>query len=301
MNRMSIWLGAAVALTCACKPGAKNDHSKPANGGAPVKSATVEGFKTPESVKWDSAQDVYFVSNINGAPAVKDGNGYISRLSPTGTVTDSVFMKGLDAPKGMALVGDTLWIADIDQVRAFNARTGAPVATVRAPGAIFLNDIAVAPDGSLYVTDTAIRFGANGAIEHPITDQIFRIGPDHKVSVAIKSDSLGRPNGITWDAAHQRFIVVPFGANTVLAWKPGETTVTKLWAGPGQFDGVEFTKDGALLVSSWADSSVHRLVSGQGSTLITGVPSPADIGYDARRNRLLIPIFTGNRVEIWQL
>jgi hypothetical protein len=71
--------------------------------------------------------------------------------------------------------------------------------------------------------------------------------------------------------------------------------------GSGQFDGVEIAKDGAIWVSSWADSSVYRYANGQGSNLIKSVPSPADIGYDARRNRLLIPIFTGNRVEIWQL
>lgn len=293
MNRMSMWLGAVAALACACKPAAKNS-------GAPVKAASVGGFLTPESVKWDSAQDVYFVSNINGAPNAKDGNGYISRMGPAGMVTDSAFIKGLNAPKGMALVHDTLWVADIDQVRAFDARTAAPVATVTVPGAIFLNDIAAAPDGSLYVTDTAIRFGAKG-VEHPGTDQIFRITPDHKVSVAIRSDSLNRPNGITWDAANQRFIVVPFGGKALLAWKPGETTVTALGAGAGQFDGVEITKDGAIWVSSWADSSVYRYAGGQGSNLIKGVPSPADIGYDARRNRLLVPIFTGNRVEIWQL
>jgi sugar lactone lactonase YvrE len=169
------------------------------------------------------------------------------------------------------------------------------------PGAIFLNDIATAPDGSLYVTDTAIRFGANGQVEHPGTDQIFRIGPDRKVSVAIKSDSLGRPNGITWDAANQRFIVVPFGANKLLAWKPGETTTTALGTGAGQFDGVEITKDGAIWVSSWTDSSVTRYSGGQSAKMVMGVPSPADIGYDARRNRLLVPIFTGNRVEVWQL
>jgi hypothetical protein len=156
-----------------------------------MKAATVEGFQTPESVKWDSAQDVYFVSNINGAPNAKDGNGFISRVGPGGRVLDSAFIKGLNAPKGMALVGDTLWVADIDQVRAFNARTAAPVATVPVPGAIFLNDIAAAPDGSLYVTDTAVRFGANGQIEHPGTDQIFRIAADRTVTVALKSDSLG--------------------------------------------------------------------------------------------------------------
>jgi sugar lactone lactonase YvrE len=291
-------IGATVALAAACKPGAKSGAG---TAGSPVKAASVGGFQTPESVKWDSAQDVYFVSNINGAPNAKDGNGYISRVGPAGMIMDSTFIKGLNAPKGMALVHDTLWVADIDQVRAFESRTGRPVATVPVPGAMFLNDIAAAPDGSLYVTDTAIRFGANGQVEHPGADQIFRSAPDRKVSVAITNDSLGRPNGITWDAVNRRFIVVPFGASKLLAWKPGETSVTALWSGSGQFDGVEITKDGAVWVSSWADSSVYRYANGQGSNPIKGVPSPADIGYDARRNRLLVPIFTGNRVEIWQL
>lgn len=297
MNR-KWWL--VVTALCACKPAEKKESAPVSSG--PAKVTTVEGFQTPESVKWDSAQDVYFVSNINGAPNAKDGNGYISRVGPDGRILDSAFIKGgLNAPKGMTLVGDTLWVADIDQVRAFNSRTGAPVATVAVPGAIFLNDIAAASDGSLYVTDTAIRFAANGQVEHPGTDQIFRIAHDRKVTVAIKSDSLGRPNGITWDRANGQFIVVPFGGKSFIAWKPGQNRTTSFGSGAGQFDGVEITRDGALLVSSWADSSVYRFRSGQSTILIKGVPSPADIGYDARRNRLLIPIFTGNRVEIWQL
>lgn len=283
---------AALGAGEACRPADKGGAE------APIRAAFVGGFLTPESVMWDSAQDVYFVSNINGAPNAKDGNGFISRVGPAGIVMDSAFMTGLNAPKGMALVGDTLWVTDIDAVRAFNARTGAPVATVAVPGAIFLNDIAAAPDGSLYVTDTAIRFGAAG-VEHPGTDQIFRIARDRTVTLAAKSDTFARPNGITWDAANGRFVVVPFGGNSLFAWKPGDAP-TVIGTGPGQFDGVEIAH-GAVWVSSWADSSVYRYVNGQGTNLIKGVPSPADIGYDAKRNRLLIPIFTGNRVEIWQL
>ncbi|HTI06200.1 MAG TPA: SMP-30/gluconolactonase/LRE family protein [Gemmatimonadales bacterium] len=298
MNRTKLW-GALLAVIGACKGGAKDQSAAQGQHSGPTKAATIAGFQTPESVKWDSAQDVYFVSNINGAPNAKDNNGYISVVLPTGAIRDSQFIKGLNAPKGLALVHDTLWVADIDVVRAFNARTGAAVATVPIPGAVFLNDIAAAPDGSLYVTDTAVKFGANGA-EHVGKDQVFRIAPDHKVSVAIANDTLGRPNGITWDAANQRFIVVPFGANALVAWKPGEKTTTSVGSGAGQFDGVEIVK-GAILVSSWADSSVARIENGHATKLITGVPSPADIGYDAKRNRVLIPIFTGNRVEVWQL
>ncbi len=298
MNKKQWWaMGTVIATLAACKPGEKKESA--ASSVTPTKIATVAGFQTPESVLWDSTLDVYFVSNINGNPAAKDGNGFISVVDPAGTMRDSVFIKGLNAPKGMAVIGDTLWVTDIDVVRGFNARTEAPVATVPIPGAVFLNDIAAAPDGSLYITDTAIRFGAQGP-EHVGTDQIFRVAPDRKVSSALKTDSLARPNGITWDAANQRFVIVSFGGGTIRAWKPGETTTTPLGTGPGMFDGVEIAH-GALWVSSWADSSVYRYAVGQGTKLITGVQSPADIGYDAKRKRVLIPVFMGNTVEIWQV
>ena len=224
--------------------------------------------------------------------------GFISVVEPAGTIRDSIFIKGLNAPKGMAVVGDTLWVTDIDVIRGFNARTDAPVATVAIPGAVFLNDITATPDGSLYITDTAIRFGAQGP-EHVGTDKIFRVAPDRKVSVALQSDSLSRPNGITWDRANDRFIVVPFGTGKIFSWKPDQAPTT-LATGPGQFDGVEIAGN-AIWVSSWADSSVYRYVDGQGTNVIKGVPSPADIGYDAKRHRVLIPVFMGNTVEIWQV
>jgi len=270
--------------------------------------ATVVGFLTPESVLDDSAQDIYFVSNINGSPLTKDNNGFISRLRPDGAIEVLKFIEGgrggvtLNAPKGLAVLGDTLWVADIDVVRAFNARTGAPVDSVKLDslGAVFLNDIAIAPNGAIYITDTGIRFDDVGNVLHPGPDRIFRVGPDRKVTVAVRGDTLGRPNGITLDAVGRRFIVVQYGGKAVMAWKPGDRAPSVIARGVGGFDGVEMI-GGKVVVSSWTDSSITRFDSTQGTKIISGVPSPADIGYDAKRNRLLIPILTGNRVEIWQL
>jgi len=278
----------------------------------PAPSATkvivVEGFFTPESVLHDSVQDIYFVSNINGSPTAKDNNGFVSRVKPDGAVENLKFIEGgrtgitLNAPKGLALAGDTLWVADIDAVRAFNAKTGAPIDSVSLSklGAVFLNDLAVAPTGALYITDTGIRFDDVGNVLHPGPDRVFRIGPDRAVTVAVRGDTLGRPNGIALDAAGKRFVIVEFGGRSVLAWKPGDKAPSVIAKGPGGFDGVVII-GGKILVSSWSDSTVSSYETGQEAKLITGVPSPADIGYDAKRNRLLIPIFTGNRVEIWQL
>src|SRR5690242_15677808 len=186
---------------------------------AATKVITVDGFKAPESALYDSVQDVYFVSSINGSPLAKDGNGFISRVRPDGVVENLDFIEGahngvvLNAPKGLALTGDTLWVADIDVMRAFDARTGAPLDSVSlaALGAVFLNDVAAAPTGALYITDTGIRFDDVGNILHPGPDRIFRIGPDRAVSVAARGDTLDRPNGIALDAVGKRFIVVPLG------------------------------------------------------------------------------------------
>lgn len=275
---------------------------------SPSKVLTVEGFLTPESVLHDTLQDIYFVSNINGGPTARDNNGFISRVKPDGAVENLKFIEGgrngvtLNAPKGLALRADTLWVTDIDAVRAFNARTGAPLDSVSLSGvgAVFLNDLVVALTGALYVTDTGIRFDDVGNVLHPGPDRVFRIGEDRKVTAAVRGDTLGWPNGIALDAAGKRFVVVSFGGKSVLAWKPGDRAPSVIAKGAGGFDGVEIA-GGRILVSSWTDSTVSSYETGQAVKLITGIPTPADIGYDARRKRVLIPVFTGNRVEIWQL
>ena len=275
---------------------------------AATKVATVQGFLTPESVLHDSVQDIYFVSNINGSPMAKDNNGFISRVRPDGAVENLKFIEGgrngvtLNAPKGLALEGDTLWVADIDAVRAFDAKTGAPIDTVSLSklGAVFLNDIAVGLTGALYITDTGIRFDDVGNVLHPGPDRVFRVGPDRAVTQAIRGDTLGRPNGIAVDPVGKRFIIVEFGGRYVLAWKPGDKAPSVVAKGPGGFDGV-VVAGGRIMVSSWADSTVSSYETGQEVRLVAGIPSPADIGYDTKRNRLLIPVLQGNRVEIWQL
>jgi len=311
----------ALAFAIACKPvdrgaagGGAGSSTTSVVTPAPVptsgamKMLAVDGFLTPESVFHDSAQDIYFVSNINGSPTAKDNNGFISRVRPDGAVENLKFIEGgkggvtLNAPKGLAVSGDTLWVADIDAVRSFNAKTGAPLDSVSLAtlGAVFLNDIAITPTGALYITDTGIRFDDVGAVQHPGPDRVFRVGPDRQVTVAVRGDTLGRPNGIILDPVGKRFIVVEFGGKSILSWKPGDRAPTVIAKGPGGFDGVVLA-GGKILVSSWTDSTVSSYETGQEVKVVTGVPSPADIGYDAKRNRLLIPVFTANRVEIWQL
>jgi hypothetical protein len=265
----------------------------------------VEGLQNPESARYDAELDVWYVSNVNGAPAAKDGNGYISRLKGEGTMDSLKFIVGgkkgvvLDGPKGLALQGDTLWVADITNVRAFNRRTGAMVANIPVKGSRFLNDITVGEDG-IYVTDTGVEMNAKG-MKHVGPDRIYRIGPKHAVSVAIQDDSLGGPNGIVWDSAGHQFIVVPFLGKTVVSWAPGAKTVKRLGETKGSLDGVELLDGGRLLFTSWADSSLDIFDNGTVTPVTNDLPSPADIGIDPKRGRVAIPLLMENRVEFRSL
>jgi hypothetical protein len=280
--------------------GAETEEQSRATTQTTSDSLTVTGdFKTPESVLYYEAGDVYFVSNINGAPAEKDDNGFISRVSPEGTIQNLRWIDGaaeavtLNAPKGMAVIGDTLFVTDIDSVRAFSITTGAAAGARGIPGVTFLNDVA-ASGGTLYVTDSGLNadFSASG------TDAVYKFENGKPIAM-VKGSFLGHPNGIL--VGSDGVIVVPFGSRTVFRINAGATTAEPLLDMPAaQLDGVERLADGHLLVSSWESKTVYRvdLANKQAQAVVTNIESPADIGYDTKRKRVLIPMFNQNRVEI---
>lgn len=268
--------------------------------------ASVAGFETPESVRYDPGQDLLFVSNIAGNPSIRDNNGFISRVGMDGRIQTLRWIQGgrggvtLNAPKGMAIAGDTLWVTDIDALRAFDRRTGAPLATVdlRSANATFLNDIAVGRDGALYVTDTGIVITPDGAMTHPGRDQIFRV-TGGTATVATQGDALAQPNGIAADG--DGFLLAPNGSRAIQRWRAGESAPAAIASGPGGYDGIEALGGGRAVVTSWADSTVYLLSDDTLRPIIRGVNSPADLGVDPRRGWLAIPLFLENRVEIWAL
>ena len=272
---------------------------------APTKIGEVAGLATPEGALFDPVRNVWYISNINGVPNDADNNGYITRVSADLATVDTMFIAGgangvtLDAPKGMALLGDTLWVADITNLRAFDVVTGAAVASIAVDGAQFLNDITVGALGTLYISDTGIRFGPDG-MTHPGPDRLFQL-TGRTVNKAVRFDGSPGPNGVLFNEATGRVLVVPFATGTIYEWTPGSTTVDSIASGPGSFDGAVRLADGRILVSSWADSTVHELKEGALTPLIRGVPAPAELGVNEKSGVIAIPLFELGRVEFWQV
>ena len=209
---------ALVAALPACSPDAS---ARPAADDADALArplGVVAGFHAPESVRYDPERDVYYVSNIYLYGSEKDGNGFIAELDAADPRRGRILAQGghrgvtLDAPKGLALHGDTLWTADIDVLRGFHRVTGAPLATVdfRAHHPTLLNDVAVGPDGTLRVTDTGIVMSRIGVIADTTGDRVFRVGPGGAISEIPAGMPYPKPNGITWDARGRRWLVVTF-------------------------------------------------------------------------------------------
>jgi hypothetical protein len=297
-TRPALVVAVVVALSaCSGEGGAEGGAMDSGSEGITISDV---GFSTPEAVLHDSVADVYLVSNIEGSPVEADGNGFISRVSPEGEVLDLRWIDGttegveLNAPKGMEILGDSLYVADIDCVRIFLRTTGAPAGQVCLQGAMFLNDIAVDDNGTLYVTDTGLAVGPDG-LGPTENSAIFRFFPDGQSARIEAGEQLGNPNGIA--VGSRGVFVVTFGSGEVYQFSTNDGTQTHVLDDP-QLDGIAFTEDGGFLYSSWGASAVYEVTpTGQKVTVVEGVDAPASIGYDASRRRVLIPLF--NRNEVW--
>ncbi len=255
-------------------------------------------FRQPESVLPASRQPLLYVSNIDGAPLEKDGNGFISLLGRDGKVQALRWIEGLNAPKGMALVGDTLYVADIDELVEIDAAAGRIRARHAAPGARFLNDVTADRAGHVFVSDM-------------LTNRIHRLA-DGRFEVWLDSPRLANPNGLAiigdtlyvgcWGVMAPDFTTQVPGH--VLAISLADKAIADFGsdAPVGNLDGVEPMADGSLLVSDWMSGGIKRVAADGSVTVLDPLaPGSADIGFDAASGTVWVPMMKDGVVRALRL
>lgn len=268
---------------------------------APITISGV-GLQLPESALYDSQNDVYLVSNVNGTPLGEDNNGFISRVSPEGKVLELKWISGgqkgvtLNGPKGMAIVDGLLYTTDLNTVRSFDLKTGQPKENIVIPDTGFLNDLIASADGKLYVSEMGVRSEGDNFVPTG-KDAIYRIDTrsSNKTAQAIaKGQQLNNPNGLSL-LADGSLVVAPYSGSKDLYTIKADGTTARLKSLPGgQMDGLVTLPGDVLLISSWETSKVYQVKpDGTVSDIFSG-KTAADIGYDTKRQRLLMPILSEN-------
>lgn len=241
-------------------------------------------LRTPESVLFDAKQNILYVSNIDGVPNEKDGKGSIAKVSTDGKILNANWVSGLNAPKGMGIYKNKLYVADLTEVVVIDMDKAKIVQHIPIEGSVFLNDITIDKDGLVYVSDTR-------------NFKIYRI---EKGFVVTLLQNLQGPNGLL--SVKDELLILDKG---VLAKMLESGTITNVADGMDPTtDGIEMVKPNEFIVSAWNGVIYYVYPSGGKQILLDTRPqkaNTADIGYDPKKRIVYVPTFYGNKVVAYEL
>ena len=252
----------------------------------------ISGLKTPESVL-QAPDGRIFVSEINVFD--KDGDGQITVIQNDKV---RVFARGLDDPKGLAMVGSNLYVADKNKIVKIdpNGQTSIFVGPNSFPAApIFFNDLEADLAGNLYVSDTGDVFntGKGGAV--------YKIDTLGKVSLVVNSlqePRIKAPNGLLMDDTGEVISIVDFSTGILYSYNMKNKTLTDIANGFGGGDGLVHHSSGKMFVSDWNNGKVFSInMAGDVKEIKSGYKAAADIALTKDEKYIMVPDFKAGELD----
>ena len=246
--------------------------------------ATDTLLKTPESVLYDAKDKLLYVSNIDGAPAEKDGKGSIGKVALDGKIIQVDWVSGLNAPKGMGIYKNKLYVADLTEVVVIDIEKAKIIQHIPVEGSVFLNDISISKGGTVFVSDTRVN-------------KVYRI---EKGLVSTILENLQAPNGLL--VVGEELLVLDKGS---LLKMLGTGTLSSMAEGMDpSTDGIEMVKPNEFIVSCWNGVIYYIYPNGSKQILLDTRAqkiNTADIGYDPKNRIVYVPTFYKNGVVAYAL
>lgn len=269
------------------------------------------GVVSAESCVYDASRDLIMVINRGANQNEVPNDGFVSLLNHDGSVHTARWIGGtrdgltLNHPFGSDIHAGELYLADSDGgtadgapriavIRKFNVASGAPAGEVKVEGSPWINDIAVARDGTIYASQT-------GSADGQTSMRIYKADRSGKVTVFLEGLPLSLPNGVVIDN-EGNVIVANMGTSDVLTFSPAGKLLKTEQAAQAGSDGLVVMRDGTKYVSSVRMGGVSRIRPGKPAELIaSGIPSAASMCFDAAANQLVIPMNPNNAVALVKL
>jgi len=252
-------------------------------------------FHFTESCTFDPDKNLVLAMNAGNRGDDDAPDGFVSLINPDGSVHTAKWIgatrDGLDLvnPLGSAVANGVLYTVDVGYLRSFDLASGEPLRSVQVPGATILNGIAVASDGTAYISNS----------RDP--ELIYKVTSDGRSSVFAEGSPLAVPNGVAMDT-DGNIVVVNINTNDVITYNPNGDVVRVEQTAEGGNDGVVVTEDGTKYVSSVRFGSVSRIRRGQPAEVIaSGIPSAASMCYDSVQKQLVIPLNPNNALAFIKL
>ncbi|MCH9049134.1 MAG: SMP-30/gluconolactonase/LRE family protein [Proteobacteria bacterium] len=256
-----------------------------------------QGFNNPESVIYHESSNTLFVSNVNGSPVEKDGNGYISKILLDGTILKMQWVIGLNAPKGLAIHDNTLYVSDIDTLVAIDIPSGTITNTYKVDDAKFLNDVTASNQGEIFVSDMLLN-------------RIYRLSND-QFNLWLESTELENPNGLHAEGDHLilgAWGVITDGFATEI---PGhlksislqDKSITSLGGDPiGNLDGVESDGNNGYYVTDWMAGKLFQInTNGEATLLLELEQGMADHEVLLEQKLILLPMMKNDKVLAYRI
>ena len=252
--------------------------------------STKKELLVPESAAYDPGTDAFYVSNYDGYnPSRGAGRQFITKLSPDGQVMALQWISGLNNPTGLAVWKNRLYAVDRTGLVEIDIASAKAVNRTALKGAVMPNDVAVADNGDVYISDSA-------------GSAVFKV-TGGQPEIWLKSPEISAPNGIC--VVKEKLIVGTNGDGCLkavdLATKQISTIVS---LGIGTIDGIASDRDGSLLVSH-NEGRLFRVSADGRATKILDTSAQrmnmADFAYDTRRNMVVFPTFTDSRAAAFRL
>jgi hypothetical protein len=238
---------------------------------------------TPESVLPDSKNNLLYVSLIDGGPWDVDGKGGIGHMTNMGTNYDSLWITGLNAPKGLGMYRDKMYAADISNVVVVDIPKGKLIKKIPIEGASGLNDITVSDKGIVFVSDSK-------------TGRIWRLEDDKP---GLYLENVTGANGLK--AVKDGLI---YAKGPALMFADDKKQIKQIADIGHDIDGIEPVGNGDYIATSWPGYIYYVYANGQTELLLDTHDqkiNTADIGYDQSKRILYVPTFFAKRIVAYQL